>query len=545
LVDPEPVSGMTNDGVSSVRGPVNALVLEQRARFLRSDSLLAIVMLTDENDCSIVDENGERGWLVGGRTPMTRASSECALADDDAARCCRPCNLEVEGCPPNARDVACQLDPWLAPLEDSTNLRCFQQAKRFGVDLLYPARRYVDGLMHRFIAPRSPRLDGPTDTQNPIYAPGADGTGAPDGRAFLVGIVGVPWQDIATETSLDGRGLEYLDWFELADGRPSRWDMILGNPEERVAPLDPFMIESTDPRTGQNPVTGDFITPPSSRGRNPINGSEQDVINRDDLQYACTFPLAEPVPCTVENQDSCDCNLSELVYRRSICEYPNLSADGMQTHGKAYPALRQLEVLKGLEEHGVVASVCPKNTVAVGTDAAADPDYGYNPAVAAMLHRFKDYLAPRCLFRPIPVDANGQVPCALVEIERRSNEGCSCDPARGRFALEAGSELAEIVPEKLEEFAWCGGNTPVSCADFCTCEVTQLSGDALFTCRNWETDPGNLFGFCYIDETNAIPELLSECQPGEKRNIRYLGTQRPTGSSVAALFCPPSDASAD
>jgi hypothetical protein len=244
----------------------------------------------------------------------------------------------------------------------------------------------------------------------------------------------------------------------------------------------------------------------------------------------------------MQNQDNCDCNLSEAAYGRSICEYPSIDADGMQTHGKAYPGLRQLEVLKGLEEHGVVASVCPKNTVAVASDASADPDYGYNPAVEAMLHRFKDYLAPRCLFRPIPVDAKGQVPCALVEVELEPNEACSCDPARGKFALEAGSALAAIVREKLEEFAWCGDDTPISCGDLCTCEVTQLSGDALFACRNSATDPGHLFGFCYIDETNASPELLSECQPGEKRNIRYLGTPRPTGSSVAALFCPPSDA---
>jgi hypothetical protein len=213
----------------------------------------------------------------------------------------------------------------------------------------------------------------------------------------------------------------------------------------------------------------------------------------------------------------------------------------VQTHGKAYPALRQLEVLKGLDEHGVVASVCPKNTTAVG-DPATDPDYGYNPAVSAMIQRFKDYLAPRCLFRPIPVDENGQVPCGLVEIDLAPGEACSCDPSRARYDLEPGSALAAIVRTKLEEFGWCGPNTPVSCADFCNCEVGQFSFvDWLETCRNSETDPGNLFGFCYIDETNANPELLAECQPGEKRNIRFLGTQRPTGSTAAVLFCPPSD----
>ncbi len=543
LIDPEPVSTMTRDGAASVRGPANALVLEQRARFLRPDSLLAVVMLTDENDCSIIDENGVPGWLVSRFGPMVRASSECAEGGDAAERCCRPCTLEVEGCPANSRDAACQLGPELAPIEDSTNLRCFQQARRFGVDLLYRPERYVAGLTRRFIAPRSVSVDGPTETPNPLYASGADGTRAPDGRAFLVGIVGVPWQDIATEASLDGRGLVYKDWFELDSGQPSRWDLILGDPAEGERPLDPFMVESIDPRMGENPITGDRVTSFSQLERNAINGSEQNVINRDDLQYACTFPLAAPVPCTMENQDGCDCNLSELPYYRPICEYPTFNADGVQTHGKAYPALRQLEVLKGLDEHGVVASICPKNTVADG-DPSTDPDYGYNPAVAAMLHRFKDYLAPRCLFRPIPIDEAGQVPCALVEIDLDSREACSCDPSRARFELDRASELAGVLRAKLQEFGWCGPDTPISCDDHCACEVAQFFGDELETCRSLATDPGNLFGFCYIDETNANPELLSECQPGEKRNIRYLGTERPTGSSVAVLFCPPVDVEA-
>jgi hypothetical protein len=70
LIDPEPINTVTNDGQFSIRGPVNPIVLQQRAAFMRPDSLLAIVMLTDENDCSINDENGQQGWLVGSRNPI-------------------------------------------------------------------------------------------------------------------------------------------------------------------------------------------------------------------------------------------------------------------------------------------------------------------------------------------------------------------------------------------------------------------------------------------------------------------------------------------
>ena len=42
-------------------------VLAQRQAFLRSDSLVAVVMLSDENDCSIRDDG--QGWLVSIATP--------------------------------------------------------------------------------------------------------------------------------------------------------------------------------------------------------------------------------------------------------------------------------------------------------------------------------------------------------------------------------------------------------------------------------------------------------------------------------------------
>src|SRR6185295_3558490 len=77
LIDPEPISEVSNNGQFSVRGPVNDLVLRQRADFMRPDSVLAIVMLTDENDCSINDEGNQQGWLVGRRAVMPRGSDAC------------------------------------------------------------------------------------------------------------------------------------------------------------------------------------------------------------------------------------------------------------------------------------------------------------------------------------------------------------------------------------------------------------------------------------------------------------------------------------
>lgn len=72
------------------------LALAQRADFLRPDSVLVILALTDENDCSI--RVGGQSWLVSSRTEtMTRASSACAENPNDA--CCYPCpGVVPDGC---------------------------------------------------------------------------------------------------------------------------------------------------------------------------------------------------------------------------------------------------------------------------------------------------------------------------------------------------------------------------------------------------------------------------------------------------------------
>jgi hypothetical protein len=538
LIDPEPVAEVTNDGVSSVRGPVNQVVLELRARFLRPDSLVVIVMASDENDCSIIDEDGENGWLVASRSPMTRASSECTATGEAAATCCRPCTLEIEGCPANAEDPECGQGTHLEPIEDSSNLRCYQQLRRFGVDLLYPWQRYVDALTKPTVALRSPAPDGATVADNPLFAPGADGMPPREDRAFLVGIVGVPWQDLARETSLSGRELEYLDASALAGIFPHpRWELMLGDPDANVPPLDPFMIESVNERSGINPLTRDAIVPSNTTEQtNAINGHEQNIVNRDDLQYACTFDLVSDVPCTVDNQDNCDCNASEAPYRRSLCEYESASTDGTQIHGKAYPSIRQLQVLKGLAWQAVTASICPKNVVAEGDDPALDPAYGYNPAITAMLEPLAWYLTPDCLWRRLPVDEGGRTGCRVIELTFGETEECSCDASTGR--VEPGRAAAEATFVYLDGWV-CGEGTPVPCEEVCLCEIEQLSGDDLEVCLNSTTDPGGVHGFCYVHAETADPEVLSNCEaftPGPPKNLRFMGGRPPGRYSL--LLCP-------
>jgi len=386
LADPEPPSSMSNDGRVSVRGTVNQALLAQRAAFLRDDSVLAIVMLSDENDCSILDEGGTQGWLVafkGGVNAnswrMPRAHAVCATNPNDVG--CMPCGA-------GDADPGCMGGTPYAPAEDAPNVRCYRQKQRFGIDLLYPVNRYVEALTSPTI---DPRFSG-NPVPNPIFGAGAL-TRNPR-LIVLAGIVGVPWQDLATADTLnEARDLEYLTTDELAS--LDRWDVILGDPEEAVDPTDPFMIESIDPRPigATSPVLpGVSILAPGASPLNPINGHEQAVIaaERGDLQFACIFPLPTPRVCDSVNEGGCDCNAQEYPKNSPLCSYPAANVDGTQERGKAYPALRELSVLQGIGDSAVVASICPKNIApAGGLTAETDPSYGYNPAMTAIVDRMK------------------------------------------------------------------------------------------------------------------------------------------------------------
>jgi hypothetical protein len=548
LVDPEPPVSVTKvksaDGTLEVnqRGPVNEALLAQRRAFLRPDSLLAIVMLTDENDCSIVGEDGSQGWLVSAtQSPMPRASAACKDPND---RCCHTCATPApEGCTPNEQDPECsQKSPGqsyavLSATEDSSHLRCFAQKRRFGMDLLYPVERYIDGLTKPTVRNRAG-----TEVPNPVFQLRAGDPVRAANLVLLAGIVGVPWQDLATQESLTGQGLEYLTAEELT--KEGRWDVILGGAS---GPSDPLMRESVAVRTGNNPILNTpLVGPGSNEPQNPINGNEQNIAEADDLQYACTFPLATPRQCTQEDKVSCDCNADEQTRNRSLCDYPNgPGTDGIQHSAKAYPGVRTLEVLRGVGNNGIVASICPKNTTPrAGLTPAGDAAYGYNPAIAALLEIVKERLPSQCLSRPLPVNSDpaspefGQVPCAVVEALPRGSQACSCDATRGRTGLEtAHPNLARTVRERLAIQGVCDGGRR-ACDDYCLCQLAELEGPDRIGCQDGATDP-DTFGYCYVDPDQGIgnPELVSDCSPTTRRILRFVGENLPANGSSTFIAC--------
>jgi hypothetical protein len=210
----------------------------------------------------------------------------------------------------------------------------------------------------------------------------------------LAVVAGVPWQDLATADALAGNALEYLTADELDS--QGRWPVILGDASSNIPPTDPFMVESPYERSGQNPITTDPLVPSSSTDpqANAINGHEQANVGNRDLQYACTFELPEPVVCDRAAFDAdrgCDCFEEDLPFKRSVCNPPDGGPAGTtQYYGKAYPALRALDVAHQLGRRTVLGSVCAPNT-----QDDTLPDYGYRPVFGALGQRIAATLVKR------------------------------------------------------------------------------------------------------------------------------------------------------
>jgi hypothetical protein len=354
-------------------------------------------MLSDENDCSL--QVGGQTWVfvnLDDARPIFRGSSTCE--QDPNAKCCYSCPLSPPaGC---ATDPVCTADVnnvnRLTPQQDGQGLRCYDQQRRFGYDVLYPVQRYVNALTRFDLCWNAPDLstDGCAQSDivpNPLYA-----SGRTPAQVLLAGLVGVPWQALASNVDAAARPLPASElryksaaemnaqgdgtWAQIVGSPGVRWRAARGDQPEitsvpRVAPTLPQMVESEFTRPGV--VAG-----------NALNGRDYDTSfgrsTPDDLQFACVFPLSAPVDCAARNPnyDNCDCFEGEQ--RGPLCEQtPGVSATGTtQYWAGARPGTRELEVLQGFGAHSVVASACPRNT----SDATLS-DFGYRPAIDALLEQ--------------------------------------------------------------------------------------------------------------------------------------------------------------
>jgi hypothetical protein len=526
LVDPEPYDSIRID--TSIGGFGQAVLtgtdqelLKQRADFLRPDSLVSVVLVTDENDCSIID--GNQGFYAilpsvpgTGRNVLKPGTAICKTNPND--RCCVNCNQQAPaGCASTVSDPACQFGE-LTIADDPTNLRCFNQKQRYGADFLYPVQRYIDG----FTKTKVPNRMGAM-VNNPLFLSptcGSACTARDPSYVFMTGIVGVPWQALARDPDDLSKG--YRTPAQMRDS--GTWANVIGDPQNAAGPVppgDPHMIESIKPRDGlPGPGSGPFA--------DRVHGHEWDP-SRDsftpnaDLQFACTFELATPKVCT--STEDCDCGGQDLTaVQNPLCQNTTGAYTNTQLRAKAYPGTRILQVLQGLGDQGAAASICPAQVSEPQRD-----DYGYAPAIGAILDRLRHPLRGTCMPQVLPIDPmSGQTSCSVIEVH--NDPSCQCNQEPGR--IKASDSL--ITPEMRS-------------AGSCFCEILQLNSsgqiDALNACKATLNDPpasaGN--GWCYVDpaqDSRASCDVVAGCPLDNKRTIHFINTNsEPRPGSTPFLIC--------
>ena len=480
LVQPDPWTEIArDDGDHATYGPkdhVDVELLRQRAAFLRPDSLVAVVLLSDEDDASVdpLAFQGTAWRFEEADTVLPLATAACAT--DPASSKCTSCLFAPDG-------DGCGGHPFYSPQQTPLNTRFASMKQRFGVDPRFPMSRYVDAFTKKVVPSRDNEHEkgvyvGKPDCTNPLFAAhlpsGAGeelcklpkGPRTPDLVYFAV-IGGV------SNTLLPADGdSSSVDWTKILGKDPARFD---------ESGIDPHMMVSTTPRAGLPGST-------AADDADPVNGREW-TTGGDDLEYACTFDLyarnadgtTAPAPHECPTGDTtCDCKAGS---NAPVCSSTNRL---LQMKGKAYPTRRELWMAKELGTHGIVASLCPKQLKTPGAD-----DYGYRPAVRAISERLEATLTASCVPRPLERDGDGSVPCLVLATlpERGTEDACK----KFGLAVPRLDILAQVRNRQaLEE----GEDSRL----FPICEVPQVVVPKGETCR--DEDQSN--GFCYAE---SVPDV--------------------------------------
>jgi hypothetical protein len=475
LAQPDPYDSIAvQNGAAQWQG-YDAALLKQRHDFLRPDSLLAIVDLTDEND-SEIDVRSYPGTPVAGHVMMQsqtgpiRGTSACMTNPMDPA--CTSCAASG-----TSGDPECQkgrYDPNNDP-QGFSNVRHVHMKQSYGLDFQYPIGRYVQALTKNKVPDR--RSEYPSGAQtykgldpkaatctNPIFAQNLPDGSNTDPDALCNLQVGSRKPDLVYYAHIGGVPADLLH-FDPTDPQAGAlsdadWQKILGN--------DPTTYDFTgmDPRMAEN-----------FRMR-LIGGA-----STWDLDYACTFDLATPRDCT-NNPECFDCPTTAMSPDPSKWPLCDPNDPTKQTKAKAYPTVRELLLAKLLGSQGVVSSICP---IHVTEQGAGDPLYGYRPAVRAIVDRLKASLVGQCLPHQIVPDTQGAVPCLVIA--SLANTSQTCDPGKGLAPLDAAT-LAQLQTS----LAGQSNADALDTAQHTVCAVSQLSGGDL---SGGKCTSSSKAGWCY------------------------------------------------
>jgi hypothetical protein len=545
---------------------VDTTVLKQRHDFLRPDSLVAIIDMTDENDSEIdVRALGGQGYLwmssifdpPRGTSGCDENPSESGLVD---ASSCRTCNGF------SGNDPSCALGAFNQPNDwgFNANLRHVHMTQKYGLWPQFPIQRYALGLTSTTVPDRRGEYPpGATSYQglsashqdcvNPLFAQDLpDGTGIdpsnPDLDALCHLTRGPRTPDLVYFAHIGGVPHQLLQQDPTNPDSPPKetltdadWTKILGqgsldpkDPEHAYdySGIDTHMMESYAPRPGMpTSPPGDSIS-----GYDWVTDEGAGHVLQVDREYACTFPLTTPRDCTDPNQElACDCpSTTTGLTPAQIPPICNPSNPTQQTGAKVYPTPRELLLAKLMKDQGFVSSLCPIHVLPAGNlTPETDPLYGYNPAVNGIVDRLKVVLENECLPQKLTQDRCGQVPC-LILVTMPAGQDCS-----GNGLSAPPRDILSRFQQQQHQDWLDQGSSGTDPSTLITCELQELfqpppgatgcpSSVGLFdskgSCQD-STTPG----WCYTQGTAA--EAF-----GCPQSILY-STGEPPNGAVVSLQC--------
>ncbi len=369
LIQPDPYKILVNNsGVAEWSG-VDTTIIQQRHDFLRPDSLVAVIVLSDEND-SEIDVRSYRGtgyMFMQQSWDPPRGTTACQT--DPTGSACITCGTGACTSAGTActGDTNCKAGNYTSDTDwgYNLNLRHVHMQQKYALNPQFPMERYYIGLtslsvpnrLGEYPNPNSSYDIGNNNCTNPLFAsklpqasdvpddtvvsPTEIGTTLcklPTGAirtasdVFYADIGGVPHELLQStpggSDGLCGSNIAQADCPQKDTLSSSDWVKILGQGPASYAPpsfpvsydytnIDPHMIESETPRsglagpalgTGSDPVRPD---PTSGREWTTQTGTHSNPV---DLEFACIFklPIAQQRDCsaiggnTIEG-NSCDC----------------------------------------------------------------------------------------------------------------------------------------------------------------------------------------------------------------------------------------------
>jgi hypothetical protein len=565
LIQPDPYATIsaTLPGPASYQG-IDNVILTQRAAFLRPDSLVAIIVVTDETQETADPLSvGRLGYLFeqspwpGSPTVSGAPEGTTACATNPLDPNCQSCSINTGAsnyaaiCPPDPPSTALG---YLDPSDDGINVRFFHQKQRFGVDAGYRSSRYVLGLTSLKVPDSAHEVDGSgnyigdqaaqENCVNPLFAQNLPTSSAdpaalcnltPGKRTsdlvYYAVIGGVPHQLLQAQAGVDPEcpaGTNQADCPQKNQLTDSDWLKITGaDPENyNFTGADPHMLESETPRqTGCDQNSADNC--------DPYNGREW-TTNKQDLQYACIFQLPAPKDCSLTQMQylgACDCAPASNSAQTPLCQKVNGAYTTTQINGKAYPTIAELVVAHAMKNQGIVSSLCPIHP-AVDPNNPNDPVYGYRPAVTAIINRLKNSLSVQCLPQKLTTDpTTGDVPCLILVTLSTQGDETQCDTMGGAYAQPTADVLTRFRAAPHAAWVAAGGakSGALDPSTFPTCVLRELSPqdttlpasdfNGVGSCAG-SADPG----WCYLEGTAA-----GSCP----QQIVFTQGQPPQGASVS------------